>query len=269
MPLPLLCRTPPKIAIAVNLLSTSADISFVTSKATLKTVCGISLLFAAVPAIAQANTIQFVGVPTGVNDGRYYVLPYEISIDGTNQLVTCYDFFDDVNVGDIWQAQLLNPDQGAASGFFSGEGEGGALADYERVAWLDAQTYTTSAQQIGLQYAIWNVFGMYQTTAESLTYSDAATAAAASGYRGFDFSGVRFIQQTGAVAGQSGTEQAFVFWEQPSQVPGTSLDAVPEPSSALLLPLGLLALLFSKRRRSRCQRCAFICSKVASSEGFG
>src|SRR5437899_7835807 len=95
-------------------------------------------IFCAIASLAQASTIGFIGAPTGVNDGAFYVLPYQITIDGSPQLVTCYDIWDDVNVGDIWQAGLLTLDQAAAYGYFAGTD---SLAKYERVAWLDAQTY--------------------------------------------------------------------------------------------------------------------------------
>jgi hypothetical protein len=194
----------------------------------------LAALFAAASSFASADSIQFVGVPTGVNDGHYYDLPYEISINGIDQLVTCYDVFDDVNFGDKWQANLSTLSQASASGYFSTDP--GALAGYEEIAWLDAQPYTNPTQQIGLQYAIWNVFGTYATTPDSLAYTTEALAAAASGYQGFSFDNVRFVEQIGGVVGQPGTEQAFVYWEAP---PGL---ATPEPATATLVLLGLLSL---------------------------
>lgn len=196
----------------------------------------LAALFIMLTALADADTIQFVAAPTGVNDGTNYVLPYEVTIDGTPQLVVCYDIYDDVNGGDTWQAELLNLDQAASSGFFSTNT--GELAEYEEVAWLDAQTYSTPAQQIGLQYAIWDVFGTYGFTPDSLAYTAAANAAAALGYAGFNFSGARFIQEVGVTSGQPGTEQAFVYWEpQPNET-----GSVPEPGTLLLFVLGSILL---------------------------
>jgi hypothetical protein len=77
-----------------------------------------ALLLAAVQ-FAHADTIQFLGVPTGVNDGQYYDLPYQIAIDGTADLVSCYDIFDYVNFGDVWNANLLTVTQAASTGYFS------------------------------------------------------------------------------------------------------------------------------------------------------
>jgi hypothetical protein len=192
-----------------------------------------ALLLAAVQ-FAHADTIQFLGVPTGVNDGQYYDLPYQIAIDGTADLVSCYDIFDDVNFGDVWNANLLTVTQAASTGYFSKDAN--ALAGYERIAWLDAQSYQTVAEQIGLQYAIWNVFGVAQTSAAALDYEAQADAAAATGYSGFSFSNVRFIEQVGAISGQPGTEQAFVYWQSPPALGLSSQSGAvtPEPPTALL-----------------------------------
>jgi hypothetical protein len=134
----------------------------------LKTILSLAVLVAAASGFANADSIQFIGVPTGVNDGHYYDLPYQISINGVDELVTCYDVFDDVNFGDQWQANLLSVGQASTSGYFATNPS--ALAGYEEIAWLDAQTYQNTDQQIGLQYAIWNVFGSYATNAASLAY---------------------------------------------------------------------------------------------------
>ena len=174
-----------------------------------------------------------------MNDGYYYDLPYEISINGVDELVTCYDVFDDVNFGDKWQANLLSLSQASATGFFSADPA--ALAGYEEIAWLDAQAYTNPTEQIGLQYAIWNVFGTYATTPDSLAYTAEANAAAASGYQGFSFNNVRFIEQIGGVVGQNGTEQAFVYWEAPPTESLNTARATPEPATASLVLLGLLS----------------------------
>lgn len=211
----------------------------------LKKVFSVAALLIAAAGVASADSIQFIGVPTGVNDGHYYDLPYQVSINGVDQLVTCYDVFDDVNFGDKWQANLLNLSQASASGYFATNPN--ALAGYEEIAWLDAQAYTNTTQQIGLQYAIWNVFGSYATSAASLDYTAQANAAAASGYQGFSFNNVRFIEEIGGVAGRSGTEQAFVFWE-----PAAQSTATPEPTTLFLMTLGLFALGASRRSLHRC-----------------
>jgi hypothetical protein len=192
----------------------------------------------AITSVAGASTIQFIGTPTGVNDGSFFVLPYEVTIDGVPQLVTCYDLVDEASSGQVWQADLLTLNQAAVFGYFSGSAQ--SLANYERVAWLDTQTYNTTTEQIGLQYAIWNVFGTAPQTTESLAYEAAATAAAAGGYAGFDFSGFRFIEVPGGVPGQPGTVQALVY-----------NSPVPEPGGMVLGGLGALLLACGRFGRKR------------------
>ncbi|MEP6714806.1 MAG: hypothetical protein ABJC09_04490 [Terriglobia bacterium] len=199
----------------------------------------IPIVLAIIAAAAHASVIQFIDAPTHINDGSFFALPYEITIDGKPQLVACYDIYDDVNFGDTWQAQLLSLSQASITGFFSSNPA--SLAKYERVAWLDAQPYSTTAEQIGLQYAIWDVFGSYRSSPESLLYEASADRAAALNFAGVDFSQVRFIEQTGGVAGQSGTKQAFVFWQSLPSDSVTVNNPTPEPQSLLLtLSGGLL-----------------------------
>ena len=217
----------------------------------MKRIAQIAALVLTLGSLAGASTIQFVGAPTGINDGSFYVLPYQVTIDGRTQLVTCIDFLDDVNFGDVWQANLLTTAQAAASGFF---GAAGTLGAYERTAWLSAQTYSNTAQQIGLQHAIWNVFSSVSSTPETVSYAASADAAAASGYANFDFSGFRFIQEVGAVAGGAGTKQTFVFRTSPiSPSTPTADSAAPEPDTLGLIGAGLVLLGLVRRRLNKLQ----------------
>jgi hypothetical protein len=205
----------------------------------------VPIMALALASVAQPATIQFVGTPTGVNDGSFYVLPYQLTIDLALQNVTCYDFLDDVNPGNAWQANILDLSDAADSGFFSTE----SVAAYERIAWLSAQTYLNSAEQIGLQYAIWDVFDPgVRTSADSLSYSQAADAAASGGYADFDFSNFRFIQEVGVVAGASGTFQAFVFQTAATVTSLPDFAApIPEPSTNALFLCGILLLVCRKK----------------------
>ncbi len=204
-----------------------------------------SLFAASLPA--SADVIQFIGPTSTVNDGVSYVLPYEITINGTPQLVTCFDGVDDVYDGNTWTSSILNIGAAAASGFFPGVGN--ALAAYEEVAWLSVQAYSTPDQQVGLQHAIWSVFGPTAPapTPDSQAYLAAANAAAATGYAGFNFTGFYFIQQPGAVQGGAGVYQAFVF----DSLAGSSADSAndPEPATVLLFVSGLVAVGYAVRVR--------------------
>jgi hypothetical protein len=206
----------------------------------------ILTLFVCASVSASAATIEFIGPLTTVNDGTYNVLPYQVTINGASQQVICFDVLDNVYAGNIWQAGILTLTEAAASGFFTAPD---LVADYERVAWLSVQPYSDAAEQVGLQHAIWNVFGSVSETPESLSYEAAADAAAASGYSGFNFSDFRFIQQVGAVQGSPGTYQAFVYDTATNGSSGQAPQA-PEPGTISLISIGLLLAGFGAWRRS-------------------
>src|ERR1035441_3409652 len=71
---------------------------------------------------AHAGTVSvtFIGVPTGVNDGADYVLPYQLNVNGVLTNATCYDIFDNVVDGQSWTANALTFTQAAATGQFAG-----------------------------------------------------------------------------------------------------------------------------------------------------
>jgi len=120
---------------------------------------------------ADSLTVQLTGV--SVSDGQYYVLPYELSIDGVTTDAICYDALHEISMNQIWQANADTLDQAANTGEFSSTGYSTAYTGYEEAAWLGSQWFTgqvsTPQQQIDLQYMIWDV---YDPTAEPLNQSD-------------------------------------------------------------------------------------------------
>ncbi len=192
------------------------------------------LLLLTLAGAASAATIVFKGTPTGVSDGTYNVLPYQITINGNLQLVACYDIYDEVSVGDTWTANLLSVTQAATTGYF--DAKPNPLAGYEKIAWLSVQSYSNTDEQIGLQHAIWNVFGSASVTPATTVYNDEANAAAAGGYAGFDFSSFVFIEEVDARPGVAGTKQAFVT-------------QLPEPGTLGMMAAGALLLLIGSKRK--------------------
>jgi hypothetical protein len=63
---------------------------------------GLSLAYGAA-ANADTVAVTFLGVNTGVNNGAYYVMPYQIYANGVDLDAVCYDIFDDVNVSQTWK----------------------------------------------------------------------------------------------------------------------------------------------------------------------
>jgi hypothetical protein len=185
------------------------------------------------------------------------VTPYEVVInDGSGpvvQIVTCYDNQDGISPNDpppplnYWE---LGIDDVLTDGMFQSFPD--ALEGYQSIAFLSAQTYSTHAQQVGLQYAIWDVFGTVQSLA-----SDPAADAAYHYYQGlltghigalgdhfasFDFSHTIFLEPTTGAVGASGTTQPFVFAVTPG---GGNQTSTPEPGTIVMIGSGLLCLLSS------------------------
>jgi hypothetical protein len=203
-----------------------------------------------------------------------FVTPYEVTIHYTNgdimQLVTCYDIEDDIsttNPPPPLSYQELSIDDVLADGLFKGYSN--AYVGYESIGWLESQTYAGTAQEIGLQYAIWDVFGKNDlsvasggegcasgkclqvsglgSSSDPLSdraaydyYEGLLTAEIAINFSNFNFNDTVFLEPaTGAVGG---TTQPFVF-SSPGGVGHQS--STPEPSTLLMIGSGLLCLLSS------------------------
>jgi hypothetical protein len=211
---------------------------------------GSFLLIAAASSLgASVVQVQFINAPTGTNDGSDYVLPYSITVDGVAFSAICYDTLDNITNGQTWSADELTLAQVATTNFF---GTANTLANYEEVAWLSLQSYTSAADQIELQHNIWNVFGSgpggvpYAVNEGPGSYSAALAAAQADNYAGYDFSHVAFLVPVGSVAG-SAPGQAFVI--DPTPATSTNVPDAPEPGTIVMLGGGLAGIAVGWRRR--------------------
>jgi hypothetical protein len=223
----------------------------------------IKYLFIAFVALISAETLVFADSVTvtlvgagPANDTFDYVLPYQLTIDGQGPYdADCYDFFDNVNVGQSWQANELTLDQAAASGAFSGTSGHGvgsdALADYEEVAWLSAQAAPTLQSQVDLQHTIWNVFdpGAFAVTTGMQQILGNLTAAQASSYDGFSFADFLFLEAPTGSPGDGTFPQAFIL-----DTGGNTSNVnpvAPEPGTVVLLGIGVALIAISRRSWTR------------------
>lgn len=217
----------------------------------------LALLFAAPAALADGTpvTMTFVGV-NGINDGAYYVSPYQglMASNGQNSLVTlfCDDFNNEVTWNQIWQANVTQLSSGNLSNTRYGNPADVALLMgqnpyyatytaaqlYAQAAWLTMQfnQYLSSdpAQIIALQYAIWDLF---DPNAPTNPGAQAWILSAEQNYGSVDLNNFEVVTNVGPLT-LTGQVQEFI-------VP------TPEPGTLALLGIALMGLVFAVRRKSK------------------
>jgi hypothetical protein len=180
--------------------------------------------------------------------GGVAVTPYEVSINNVIQVVTCYDIQDEVDPSNNWPAYEYTLDEAIAQGMFS-SGFGDATVGYKSVGWLSAQTYVGTDQEVGLQYAIWDIFGSPVTGSLTVgqyaayqAYETALNTAVGNNFAGFDFSNTTYLEPTTGSVGADGTKQPFVF---AITTGGGNQTSAPEPGTMVMIGSGLFCLLGS------------------------
>lgn len=187
--------------------------------------------------VLSANSVSVSLRAAGpVNDGSYYVLPYQLTVEGVDYNADCYDFFDWIQLNETWQANELTLNQAATYGQFSGDNN--ALTGYKEIVWLSAQPATTEQEQIDLQHAMWNIFDPAANFAVSTTLENSLAAAVGSGFNGLDFDNDVFLEAVPETGGQ-----AFVLY-MPGGGGGQNTSSSPEPGGMItgLIGLGLIAI---------------------------
>jgi hypothetical protein len=116
---------------------------------------------------ADAVTIQFVNVGSGDNNAVAYVGPYNLLVNGVLTQGTCISPFLEVDPPYQWTANV-DPIADFADPQYT---------QLLQAAWLVGQ-FAASSDQIGIQQAVWNLFGAAYTDTDTLSWG----AAAVSGY---------------------------------------------------------------------------------------
>lgn len=186
------------------------------------------LLLVAVSAKADGvdATVYFNGNYAFANNG-FGVPPYGGTLNGQNAEFFCVDFSHEITGHTSWQAAVT--DLGGSADFSSTLQ--GNQNTYEEFAWLIDQMNSATDQTTKAEYqwAIWSLSGgvdPYGAGSASTLLTDAQNAV----YGGFTGQGWIVLTPTGKYGQEFMTQ-------------------VPEPSSLMLLGIGLAALMLTGKRR--------------------
>lgn len=195
--------------------------------------------------------------------GSYYVAPYQVSIGGTTYNVICDDAYDNVYVGEKWNAttETISNLNGAlfTQGYLNNNLSQSISQSqaYAEAGWLAGQINANQGTAAGAeyQYALWDVFDPgFSNTSGTLS----------NGEPGADLtSGEQSAVDADLLAAESDysncpTCSNVVIYTPTPEGPGEPQEylgvgtpqATAEPSSLLLLGTGLMALVGMRWRRN-------------------
>jgi PEP-CTERM motif-containing protein len=227
----------------------------------MKRFAGVLLLFvwmiAAPAALADGTsvTMTFVGV-NGINDGHYYVSPYQgmLTSNGQSSPVTlfCDDFNNEVTWNQTWQANITPLSSSDLSNTRYGNAANVMLLKlsdpyyntysaaqlYAQAAWLTMQfnqyLSTDPSQVIALQYAIWDLFA---PNAPTNAAAQAWILSAEQNYGPVNLNNFELVTNVGPLS-LTGQVQEFII-------------PTPEPGTNALLGAGLLGFVLLARRKAK------------------
>jgi len=209
----------------------------------------LSLLAAAAAQLSAGPVNVTFNSANGETDSSGYAIsPYNITISGTSTTAYCDDFANDDSIGETWTANLTNLGSGDLSNTRYGgisqtlaTANGSANYDgrqlYEMAAWLTLQYGSNAINNGVIQDTIWDLFNPNAGDPSSQPPQAGSTTwlfAAETNYGGIDAADFSILTNTAPVT-LSGTGQVQEFM------------LTPEPSSTLLLGLGLIAVAFGGR----------------------
>lgn len=212
----------------------------------------------ALPAVAGAQITQLELVNFGVPPVTFYptvpgsgpaIGPY--NLQGLNPIIApftafCIDYANSVHEGQVWNARILTFDDALSAGNIAavrralGTDPAWGQTTLNQSAWLASQFSLNSVSSWDeIQSEIWHLFSPTHLTPTDPGAGAAFLAASAANASG-DFSNWRLIVDNNA-------------WDERFQgeYVQTFISTVPEPSTYALMGMGLFAIAFVVRRRSK------------------
>jgi hypothetical protein len=203
----------------------------------------VCLSIAAAQLAASSVNVTFNKANGQTDSSGNLISPHNATVAGASTTIYCDDFANEVSNGETWTANVTN----LASGNLSNTRYGGiteilstqtgtASFDgqqlYEMTAWLTEQYGSNAAANGNVQDTIWDLFNPNAgdpSVHPPQPSSNVWLFAAEQNYGSVDAANFNILTNTSPVAlSGSGQVQEFLF--------------TPEPSSALLLGIGLMAI---------------------------
>ena len=199
--------------------------------------CKVSLLaafalFLAAAPSALGDTLELTGVGNNGSDYGIYVGPYVATVDGvTNTPVICDDFSHESQLWQPWAANQSTAPTFASVRFPTG--------NYDEVAYLANLLFNISgnnSEADALQFAIWYI----DDTTDVTNFLGATNSFLADST---DINGVMYwVNQAQANASPSDLANIQIYTPTSGGNPQEFIVRTPEPSTILLLALGLCGL---------------------------
>jgi MYXO-CTERM domain-containing protein len=178
----------------------------------------------------SADTIEIISGTSGL-------VPSQILDNGTPATVECYDYLDDVAIGQTWYANADTLQQAVITGRFAGLPN--ADYDYQIIGALASLMYTSPADANAIQMDQWDVTdpGAFPLTSLMEAYDLEAKALIPT----LNYADVMYFEPVGDVG------QALVEYSPD----GFNLvDDTPEPGTWWMAGAGLVLLIERRRRRA-------------------